>query len=330
MHNSWISSDFVLRKCTELMSENSHVVFAAGEHMRIYSNYKEIDVALLDFYSSPKKSAEMSIAYIIYIDVRTKNEILNLYSSEKKSFDDFFITQCEANTWILYSEIKNIGVSFCLNKAEDQWGSPIIEQLRWHIATHLMHNLEKIGKYCLHSSAVVREGWTTAIFGDTKAGKSTQVARAMSNGWKLISDDRVVFSLNGDAVNVEPFWKSLKLRGDVMHFAEIERLFNTPHTIISKYGEGKHGTSKRMVFQTLLSEFGGQLQQCVFLSNDLKIRHNGVFRLMFINNSLITFGGYDENEIASKRANIARLFRAINDLPFVIIPKTKFFDKERG
>lgn len=321
MHNNWVDCrvifDFLEKEkhfCKKYLIEVANLIFCVA------SNYELIEQAILDFNKINYISNHtLSNIYIIYINKNVINMLKKHCNIETKSDTDFYITQCENGTWLLSSNYYDIGISLCINTREDQWQSPIIEQLRWHIATHVMHRLEKNLKFCFHSSAIKKNDRIVVFFGYPEAGKSTQVGRALANGWQLISDDRVIFHLYNGKILVNPFWKSLKLRGDVGHLPEIAEIQSNNCSIISEYIEKPHGMSKRYIFWNSLASNGGEVSMYYFLDSDGKNANIAYDRYTYLIDSLITFGVENSKDSQKRRFEVGNIIKTICSSSFVVL-----------
>jgi len=286
-------------------------VSVGDEFFVVRSNYK-VENAISDFYVNKNIGA---IGHEVYIIHTVENEFLRFlfeHASDKESACDYLLLRCEHQTWLLSSVDTNTGITICLNMTEDQWGEPITEQIRWHIATHIMHYLESKMKFSFHASAIKKGDRVVVLFGEPTAGKSTQVARALMNNWHLISDDRVVFYLrNTNSVYVDKFWKSIKLRGDVHHIGEVQALLETRPTIISSYPESGHGISNRYIFSDKLSNSGGIVTDYFILTNESDREMSKIDIYNFLSDSLFTSGLGDKEYLVNKRREIGKIISTI-------------------
>lgn len=89
----------------------------------------------------------------------------------------------------------------------------LFESVRWHIATYIQIILEKNYKYMLHASVVDVNGLFVFLFGDSRSGKTTNLLRFISKGYKLISDDKVVVSSCNNIIRIIPVYpNSVQIR----------------------------------------------------------------------------------------------------------------------
>lgn len=80
-------------------------------------------------------------------------------------------------------------------------------ELAAHLLLHVIWSivLDERGQASLHGSAVERNGQAIAVLGQSGSGKSTAVLALLDRGWRLLSDDLLAFTGNGQVIPGPPF-----------------------------------------------------------------------------------------------------------------------------
>ncbi len=82
-------------------------------------------------------------------------------------------------------------------------------QTRWHtlslVVTGLFVLFEPHGLYPLHAAALGRGGGGLLLVADSDSGKSTLSYSLVREGWSYLSDDTILLSEAGDAIDAVPF-----------------------------------------------------------------------------------------------------------------------------
>jgi hypothetical protein len=75
--------------------------------------------------------------------------------------------------------------------------------------------LTRVGRYVLHAAALVGpRGGSVLICAPSGAGKSTMTLNLLRAGWRLVTDDSVLLSVEGDGVQAGTFRRDLNLSPD--------------------------------------------------------------------------------------------------------------------
>lgn len=173
------------------------------------------------------------------------DEIVNQNVENEKQ--DFLIFEANEDCFFAMSKERTEGYVINTNLGSDEWGAPLFERVRWHIATHIFYACEKEQKIAFHASAVEKDNNVVILLGEKAKGKSTQTARLVNEGWNFISDDRVLVSVANGRISIEPFWNSIKIRSDVTNRTDIEWVEEKTEIEESYYEDPDFGYSMRRI-----------------------------------------------------------------------------------
>lgn len=236
-----------------------------GITFSIFSDYEE---DLSKFIKEWRLITSKKSDYSIYLLHMTREELIQLINKNiDEKNQDFTIFEANDNCFFVMSKDRTEGWVINTNQGLDEWGMPLYERVRWHIATHLFYACEKRKKIAFHASAVVKNGKVVILFGRKATGKSTQIARLINLGWEFLSDDRVLISTVDGKIYMEPFWNSLKLRMDVSEQDEVTWLKQKEAIADSYYKDVDFGYSQRRIVKSKVKGIVPN-KILVFLLND--------------------------------------------------------------
>jgi hypothetical protein len=77
------------------------------------------------------------------------------------------------------------------------------------------HLLAHHGRFVVHAAAVVRDAGAVVFFGGSGQGKSTSVAAAMADGWRVLGDELIVLRMDGTGIEAQGIPRPLAIPGEV-------------------------------------------------------------------------------------------------------------------
>lgn len=293
----------VAHKCTKCIKiEVGGLVFSIlSENDDVYKYVKEWNLVDTDDYGYR--------VILMYMPPESLNEVMNRNVDTGKK--NFMVFEANEGCFFGMSQSRTEGYVINTNQGMDEWGAPLFERVRWHIATHIFYACEKKKKIAFHASAVEKDNKVVVFLGEKAKGKSTQTARLVNAGWNFLSDDRVLISVVNGQISLEPFWNSIKIRSDVKNLNDIGWVENKTDIKESYYEDPDFGYSVRKVCKSDIKQ--------VFPSKIVAIFLNDFFdepqivqpskALMDMLNSYILFGAlWDEVKTRKCIFEIANTF----------------------
>lgn len=291
------------QKCTNCINiEVGGLVFSIlSENDDVYKYVREWNVVDTDDFDYK--------VYIMYMPYQMLKDAVDGNVDDVKK--DFMVFEANEDCFFGMSKSRTEGYVINTNPGTDEWGAPLFERVRWHIATHIFYACEKQNKIAFHASAVEKDNNVVILLGEKAKGKSTQTARLVNAGWNFISDDRVLISVIDGKISLEPFWNSIKIRSDVKNLNDLGWVESKSDITESYYEDPDFGYSVRKICKSEMKQVFPSKIVAFFLNDysDDPFTVQPSKALMDMINSYILFGAlWDEVKTRKCVFEIANTF----------------------
>lgn len=92
------------------------------------------------------------------------------------------------------------------------------ETLRFQIILSMQIILEKYNRFIVHASGAIKDNILILLFGESGAGKSTNILQLIDDGWSFFSDDKILIWLENDSIKFEPVLnKTIQIRKSALN-----------------------------------------------------------------------------------------------------------------
>lgn len=183
-------------------------------YFKIYNTYFKCNVSLSDFginciNSLPKKVSPIEIDFC----KSDLNQHLNYVDNETMVKNDYGYYFSKKNGLYEFIEGKKIKVNYFFNIDNDL----LQILLNYPIGAILYQK----NYYVMHASSVKFDNKIICFCGQSMSGKSSLVAKLISEGGKLISEDTSIFSFTNKDILIHPSYPFIKISNEVKNFTDL-------------------------------------------------------------------------------------------------------------